>query len=67
MAITTNYIYLTNYKSHSNPEITYQVKRHKISGIVSCNCPGWTFKRKGKVRSCRHTKIVNKRLMLQPA
>lgn len=67
MAVKTNYIYLTNFKSKSNPEKSYQVKRNKISGEVSCNCPGWIFKRQGKIRSCRHTKLVNAKLMLQTA
>lgn len=25
-----------------------------VDGTVSCSCPGWTFQRKGKPRSCKH-------------
>ena len=28
------------------------------SGVLSCDCPGWTIKKKDKPRQCRHTKSV---------
>jgi len=37
--------------------ITYEV-RLKENGDVTCNCPGWAFKRPGKARGCKHTNIV---------
>ncbi len=35
----------------------YTVQLNKI-GILSCGCKGWTFKRKGKPRSCAHCDTV---------
>lgn len=37
--------------------IVYEV-RLKENGDVTCNCPGWAFKRPGKARGCKHTHIV---------
>lgn len=28
----------------------------KSNGQLSCNCPGWTFARKGQERNCKHTR-----------
>jgi hypothetical protein len=28
------------------------------AGLLSCNCPGWTFKKKDKARWCKHTTAV---------
>jgi hypothetical protein len=28
------------------------------TGLLSCNCRGWTFKKQGKPRSCKHTTEV---------
>jgi hypothetical protein len=46
---------VARYKSKSSDR-TYAVRKKGSS--YSCNCPGWTFKRKGKARSCRHTKMA---------
>ncbi len=27
---------------------------------VSCNCPGWTFKKPGRDRGCRHTEYTER-------
>ena len=27
-------------------------------GSISCNCPGWIFKRAGRDRTCKHTRQV---------
>lgn len=27
-------------------------------GVLSCDCPGWVFKKKGQPRKCRHTRAV---------
>ena len=40
------------FKSRSSDRV-YQVIENE--GKVSCNCPGWIFKRAGKPRGCRHT------------
>ena len=38
---------------------TYTVLTHD-DGTTSCNCPGWTFKRQGQERNCKHTRqLVN--------
>lgn len=29
-------------------------------GYLSCDCPGWAFKRKGKDRDCKHCKTARK-------
>ncbi len=41
----------------SGGSTTYEVLRQP-DGSLTCNCPGWTFKRKGDVRGCKHTKAV---------
>ena len=45
------------YKSKSRKGVTYQVRYNKVTQELSCNCPGWTFKR-GTQRKCRHVKQV---------
>lgn len=37
----------------------YTTQLNKV-GILSCNCPGWTFKRPGKPRHCKHTQRVER-------
>lgn len=37
--------------------VTY-VTRIEHDGTLSCNCAGWTIKRPGKERGCKHTKAV---------
>jgi hypothetical protein len=43
------------FKSHSSDKV-HTVKRWDDNSL-SCNCPGWVFKRGGN-RSCRHTEYV---------
>lgn len=42
---------VARHKSKSSNK-KYEVRRKGRS--YSCNCPGWTFKKKGKPRNCRH-------------
>lgn len=39
----------------SHGTTTYETILH-FDGTLSCNCPGWTFKR-GDTRGCKHTKL----------
>jgi hypothetical protein len=39
----------------SSGAAVYTMKRHP-DGSLSCNCPGWIFKRSGQERSCKHTR-----------
>lgn len=44
------------FQSSSSPKIyTTQIGDN---GLLSCDCPGWTVKKLGKVRECKHTKKV---------
>jgi hypothetical protein len=39
-------------------QIIYYETRLLPNGTLSCNCPGWLFKKTGENRSCKHTKRV---------
>jgi len=45
------------FPSSSSSKI-YTTMRHE-DGHLSCNCPGWCFKKNGKDRSCKHTNSIN--------
>lgn len=45
------------FTSDSNPRVKYETRLTK-TGIISCNCRGWTFKKPGKARWCKHTTDV---------
>jgi len=45
----------TPRKNAAGQEVKYEVLLYD-DGCISCNCPGWTFKRKGKPRECKHTR-----------
>lgn len=45
-------------RSSSNPERKYAIRQNKTNGQLSCNCPGWCFKRKDQERSCKHIRKV---------
>ena len=36
---------------------TYEVVRQS-DGSLTCNCPGWVFKKKDAIRECKHTRLV---------
>lgn len=56
------YRFVTKFKSRTSKYKWYSVKRHSVTGELSCNCPGWTFK-KGTKRKCRHvTQVVTRQL-----
>ena len=40
--------------SKSGKSPLYTVSLYK-DGCISCDCPGWMFKRTGKPRGCKHT------------
>ena len=44
------------FRSSSSDKV-YETRLY-ADGTTSCNCPGWTFKRGDKPRSCKHTKAV---------
>ena len=46
------------FDSSSSDGLFYTVELNTKTGESSCNCPGWTFKRSGKERSCKHTRIA---------
>ncbi len=40
--------------SESHPDATpYEIKRHRLTGDLSCNCPAWIF-HKGPSKTCKH-------------
>jgi hypothetical protein len=47
------------FLSESSPDKKYETMQYE-DGSTSCNCKGWTFKKKsaGGMRSCRHTRLV---------
>lgn len=49
------------FQSSSSPTI-YKVQRVTSTGALSCNCPGWTFKKKdapNDERTCKHVREVS--------
>ena len=54
---TTNRTLTTWYRaSQSNPDRRpYEIQLHD-DGILTCNCRGWTTKKDGQPRSCRHVR-----------
>jgi hypothetical protein len=40
--------------SEHEPGRYWEIKRHRLTGDVSCNCPSWIFS-KGSPKSCKHT------------
>lgn len=48
---------ITNtFPSSSNPSVVYTAMLDPVTGETTCNCKGWTVKKLGKPRSCKHTK-----------
>jgi hypothetical protein len=45
------------FGSDSNPSHSYETLQY-ADGSTSCNCRGWTFKREGQERQCKHTRMV---------
>lgn len=45
-----------SFPSSSSPKIYTTLIND--NGLLSCDCPGWTVKKEGKVRECKHTKKV---------
>jgi hypothetical protein len=40
--------------SEHEPGRYWEIKRHRDTGAISCNCPSWIFC-KGSPKSCKHT------------
>ena len=54
---------VVDYPSSSSDRI-YQVLYRADLGAVSCNCPGYIYKRQGQPRGCKHTRdFMASRLM----
>lgn len=50
-----------DFPSKSNPDKSYRA-RVEVGGKVLCNCQGWTIKKAGQPRRCRHTdELIGKR------
>ena len=53
-----------HFKSKSRPGVKYTTQINS-DGSVTCDCPGWVFKKKGKERGCSHTILVQTRMYKQ--
>lgn len=42
----------------SSSDAVYEVKLNDLTGLVSCDCRGWTMKRANQPRACKHTRAV---------
>lgn len=56
--IAGDYQMLGVFESTSSPDSWYRVLSLRESGVLSCDCPAWTFKKGGEERSCLHTQMV---------
>jgi ATP-dependent DNA ligase len=45
------------FQSSSSPKV-YTTQINPATNLLSCDCPGWTVKKLGKTRECKHTKKV---------
>ena len=60
--MTNRFTTVRRYKSASSDR-WYAVKINLVTLQLSCNCPGWTFKRDGKARGCKHiTRLQSERI-----
>jgi len=50
------YTEVATFPSASSSAV-YTVKRDE-NGDLSCNCPGWTFKKEGQLRGCKHIDLL---------
>lgn len=46
-------------ESSSNPGVAKYETIQYADGSTSCNCKGWTMKRSGQERQCKHTRAVD--------
>lgn len=47
-----------SFPSDTEPEKDYQTLL-RMDGTSSCECRGWTMKRKNQPRSCKHTRWID--------
>ena len=40
--------------SEHEPGRYWEIKRHRVTGTISCNCPSWIFS-KASPKACKHT------------
>jgi hypothetical protein len=45
------------FASSSGPDVKYQTVV-QVDGKVLCDCRGWTIKKDGRPRQCKHTREV---------
>lgn len=57
--MTKVYNTLATFPSSSDPSKLYAVKQDE-NGEISCNCRGWTTKKPGQERTCKHTREVER-------
>lgn len=60
-----SYYTIATFASRSDPRKTYTVKINEY-GELSCDCRGWTVKRGGQARNCRHIKAVKLAELVNP-
>lgn len=46
------------FASDSNPSKVYQTLQYN-TGETSCECPGWTRRCVGGIRTCKHTRTID--------
>ncbi len=55
--VSHTYTTIATFPSESDASRTYTVKQDE-TGALSCDCRGWTMKKPGQERSCKHTREV---------
>lgn len=61
-----DYSLVMAFESATNAHSWYRVLRDRQTGLLSCDCPSWLFRRRGTTeRSCKHTRLVQLLLTAQ--
>ena len=45
---------LAEVDSDSRAGVTYTIKRDRVTGKFSCNCPAWIYQKGGGRKPCKH-------------
>ena len=56
---TINPEWIWTFESSTSPGVSYETIEYD-NGRVTCNCPGWRFKKGDKPRTCKHVKHVRR-------
>ena len=56
---TINPLWIWTFQSDSTQGVEYETIEYE-NGRVTCNCPGWRFKKGDKPRTCKHVKYVRR-------